>query len=88
VCGASHFRAKWPDALVEQARLLHAQGLNHAQVALACGIPRSTASHWLNGSRRPVPIKTAVSRRWRRNATAAPVEAARLAKKRFLGGLA
>jgi hypothetical protein len=81
VSGETHPCALHSDATVAEARRLAAGGMTHAQVAQALGVPRATCSHWINGSRRPEPVRLIVSPRWRRNATASLVERDRLRRK-------
>jgi transposase-like protein len=45
-CGASHPRAKHPDATVRQARDLRAQGLSYESIELVVGVPWRTVADW------------------------------------------
>jgi hypothetical protein len=70
-CGERHPFAKWPDAVVAEARRLKATGMTGIDIAQRLGVPAATCWHWLNGTRRPEPVRVSVAPRWRRNIAAA-----------------
>jgi hypothetical protein len=46
--GAGHHRAKYPDAVVSQARTLREQGKTYTLIAAALGAPWRTVADWVN----------------------------------------
>jgi DNA invertase Pin-like site-specific DNA recombinase len=45
--GQRHHRARYPDAVVEQARTLHDRGMSRAGIARHLGVPYHTLRDWL-----------------------------------------
>ena len=62
-CGESHVQARHADDVVEHALGLYAAGMPKRQVARALGVARSTAQHWINGTRRRPPMRLVATRR-------------------------
>lgn len=46
-CNESHHFCKYPDAIVEKARLLRSQGLRNCEISAELGIDRRRISEWL-----------------------------------------
>ena len=61
--GASHWACRYADEVVEHVLSLHAAHVPTRQIARQCGIHRSTAQHWINGTRRRPPMRRSNCRR-------------------------